>query len=74
MEELTLRRYVYMEVMSVDLTKVSDRDGTHYEVTVNTLDDNQEEDKLVYEFKSLILQDVIEVFNTKVSLMSGLVS
>ena len=47
MEQLILRRYDFIEIMSVILTEFTNHEDTRYEVTVITLNNDLEEDKLV---------------------------
>lgn len=74
MEKLTLKRFIFNEVISVRLIEQTNMQGTVWIVFVNTLNDNQEEDNLVYEAIELSREDAIALFNDKILIMSDLVS
>ena len=74
MEQLILRRYDFIEIMSVILTEFTNHEDTRYEVTVITLNDDLEEDKLVYRFKTQSKGTAFSTFEHKVNMLTGLVS
>lgn len=74
MKELTLRKFIFKEVLSVDLEEISDTSGTRYEVNVYTLNDEQEPQNLVYKFEAQSLGVALSTFKNKVNMLTGLVS
>ena len=74
MEQLIIRRYEFMEIMSITLTEMTDQEGIRYEVTVTTLNDDLEEDKLVHRFKTQSKGTAFSTFECKVNMLTGLIS
>ena len=73
MEELTHRRFIFNEVISLNLIEKTNHKGTFFEVTIATLDDNQEEDKLVYEEEFPSKEGALIIFQNKYNCLLGLV-
>lgn len=74
MEQLTLRRYDFMEVMSVILIEMTDDEGTKYTIKVTTLNDELEEDKVLHRFNTQSKGTAFSTFEHKVNMLNGLAS
>lgn len=74
MEELTLRRFIFNEVMSVKLVEKSDATDTKWSIIVSTLDDEELDNNLVSEFTTTSKGTAFSTFEQKVNLLTGLVS
>lgn len=72
MEKL-LRHFNFLEVISLDLEKITDASGIRYEVNVYTLDDNQEPCNLIYEFETQSFEVALATFERKVNMVIGLI-
>ena len=73
MEELTLRRFIFNEVMSVKLVEKSDAQSTKWFVIVSTLDDEEDEDNLVFEKQFADKESALTALQYKYSCLLGLV-
>lgn len=73
MEELTLRRFIFNEVMSVKLVEKFDAQNTKWFVIVSTLDDEEDEDNLVFEKQFADKESALTALQYKYNCLLGLV-
>lgn len=73
MDKLTLKRFIFNEVISLKLVEQTNAQATTWSIIVATLDDNQEEENLVFE-EQTAYKDVAEtIFQNKYNCLLGLV-
>lgn len=72
MEKLTLKRFIFNEVMSLRLIEQTNSQGTTYIVFVDTLNDDQEEENLVFEEQTANRDTAETVFQNKYNCLLGL--
>lgn len=73
MEKLTLRRFIFNEVLVLKLVEQTNIQATTWAVIVATLDDNENEDNLVFE-EQVANKDAAEIiFQNKYNCLLGLV-
>lgn len=65
MEKLTLKRFIFNEVMSLRLIEQTNSQGTIWTVFVDTLNDDQEEENLVFEEQTANRDTAETVFQNK---------
>ena len=73
MEKLTLKRFIFNEVISLRLIEQSNMQGTVWIVFVDTLNDDQEEENLVCEEQFANKESAEIVFQNKYNCLLGLV-
>lgn len=72
MEKLTLKRFIFNEVMSLRLIEQTNSQGTIWTVFVDTLNDDQEEENLVFEEQTANKDTAETVFQNKYNCLLGL--
>ena len=73
MEKVTLRRFVFNEVLVLKLVEQTNTQGTMWAVIVATLDDNENEDSLVFEERVASKGAAETIFQNKYNCLLGLV-
>ena len=73
MDKLTLRRFVFNEVLVLKLVEQTNAQATTWAVIVVTLDDNENEDNLVCEEQFITKENAEIVFQNKYNCLLGLV-
>ena len=73
MEKVTLRRFVFNEVLVLKLVEQTNTQATTWAVLVVTLDDNENEDNLVCEEQFITKENAEIVFQNKYNCLLGLV-
>lgn len=73
MEKLTLKHFIFNEVISIRLIEQTNMQGTVWIVFVDTLIDDQEEENLVYEEQFANKESAEIVFQNKYNCLLGLV-
>lgn len=73
MEKLTLKRFIFNEVLSLRLIEQTNSQGTIWTVFVDTLNDDQEEENLVFEKQTANRDTAETVFQNKYNCLLGLV-
>lgn len=73
MEKLTLKRFIFNEVMSIRLIERSNVQNTTWTVFVDTLNDDEEEENLVFEEEFSSRENAEIVFQNKYNCLLGLV-
>lgn len=73
MENLTLKRFIFNEVMSIRLIERSNVQNTPWTVFVDTLNDDEEEENLVFEEEFSSRENAEIVFQNKYNCLLGLV-
>lgn len=73
MEKVTLRRFVFNEVLVLKLVEQTNAQATTWAVIVVTLDDNENEDNLVCEDQFITKENAEIVFQNKYNCLLGLV-
>lgn len=73
MEKVTLRRFVFNEVLVLKLVEQTNAQATTWAVIVVTLDDNENEDNLVCEEQFITKENAEIVFQNKYNCLLGLV-
>lgn len=72
MEKLTLKRFIFNEVMSLRLIEQTNSQGTTWTVFVDILNDDQEEENLVFEEQTANRDTAETVFQNKYNCLLGL--
>lgn len=72
MEKLTLKRFIFNEVLSLRLIEQTNSQGTTWTVFVDTLNDDQEEENLVFEEQTANRDTAETVFQNKYNCLLGL--
>lgn len=72
MEKLTLKRFIFNEVLSLRLIEQTNSQGTIWTVFVDTLNDDQEEENLVFEEQTANRDTAETVFQNKYNCLLGL--
>lgn len=65
MEKLTLKRFIFNEVMSLRLIEQTNSQGTTWAVFVDTLNDDQEEENLIFEEQTANRDTAETIFQNK---------
>lgn len=73
MEKVTLRYFVFNEVLVLKLVEQTNTQGTMWAVIVATLDDNENEDSLVFEERVANKGAAETIFQNKYNCLLGLV-
>lgn len=73
MEKLTLKRFIFNEVLSLRLIEQTNSQGTIWTVFVDTLNDDQEEENLVFKKQTANRDTAETVFQNKYNCLLGLV-
>lgn len=73
MDKLTLRRFIFNEIFAVKLVEQTNSQATTWTVIVATLDDNQNEDNLVFEEETAYKDTAEAIFQNKYNCLLGLV-
>nr|DAD67066.1 MAG TPA: hypothetical protein [Podoviridae sp. ctBev14] len=73
MEKLTLKRFIFNEVLSLRLIEQTNSQGTIWTVFVDTLNDDQEEENVVFEEQTANKDSAETVFQNKYNCLLGLV-
>ena len=73
MDKLTLKRFIFNEVMSLKLVEQTNTQTTTWVVIVATLDDNENEDNLVFEEETAYKDTAETIFQNKYNCLLGLV-
>ena len=72
MEKLTLKRFIFNEVLSLRLIEQTNSQGTTWTVFVDILNDDQEEENLVFEEQTANKDTAETVFQNKYNCLLGL--
>ena len=72
MEKL-LRQFIFNEAISLDLTEITDAQGTKWAISVFTLDNEQCTDKLISEEHFAVKESALTIFQNKCNCLLGLV-
>lgn len=73
MDKLTLRRFIFNEVLVLKLVEQTNAQATAWAVIIATLDDNENEDNLVFEEQFANKNAAETVFQNKYNCLLGLV-
>lgn len=73
MDKLTLRRFIFNEVLVLKLVEQTNAQATAWAVIIATLDDNENEDNLVFEEQFVNKSAAETVFQNKYNCLLGLV-
>lgn len=73
MDKLTLKRFIFNEVMSLKLVEQTNTQTTTWVVSVTTLDNNENEDNLVFEEETAYKDTAETIFQNKYNCLLGLV-
>ena len=73
MVKLTLKRFIFNEVMSLKLVEQTNAQTTTWVIIVATLDDNENEDNLVFEEETAYKDTAETIFQNKYNCLLGLV-
>lgn len=73
MDKLTLRRFIFNEVLVLKLVEQTNTQGTMWAVIIATLDDNENEDNLVFEEQFANKSAAETIFQNKYNCLLGLV-
>lgn len=73
MDKLTLRRFIFNEVLVLKLVEQTNVQATTWAVIVATLDDDQEEENLVFEEQVANKSAAETIFQNKYNCLLGLI-
>ena len=73
MDKLTLRRFIFNEVLVLKLVEQTNAQATAWAVIIATLDDNENEDNLVFEEQFANKESAEIVFQNKYNCLLGLI-
>lgn len=73
MDKLTLRRFIFNEVLVLKLVEQTNAQATAWVVIIATLDDNENEDNLVFEEQFANKGAAETIFQNKYNCILGLV-